>query len=92
MGAVTGGFNSACSSWGCFGARLCDVVGLCLVGDNLLILMLAKLLGVLFVPLNKAVIDSFTVSISVDFIFAERNKIASGHYCVNSLMGFFVAP
>lgn len=52
LGAVAGGSNSACGYWGCFGARLCDIVGLCLVGDDLLILMLAKLLGVLFVSLK----------------------------------------
>lgn len=37
---------------GCFGARLRDVVRLCLGGDNLLSVMLATLLGVLFVSLK----------------------------------------
>lgn len=45
-----------------FGDALGDVVELCLLRDNLLILMLSKLLGVLFSPLlNKAGTDSFTV-------------------------------
>lgn len=51
-GAAAGGSNSVCNSCRCFGARLQDVVGLCLVGDNLVVLMLAKLLGVLSISLK----------------------------------------
>lgn len=77
LGAVAGGSNSAHSSCRCFGDRLRDVVGF---RDNWLILILAKILGVLFYFFYiKLLLIHFPYLFL--FIFAERNKIVSGCYC-----------